>query len=138
MRALVPIIIFGLSQISPAAAAAMEPRPVYPLCSDERLRSCIENGNTFWYGGELMRLENINPPEPKLEACAPGASTAAAATAKLFELLNYKEVFVFRYGTDAEGHTLAHVISGGQDVGQVLLDAHLAQPNTATNGPWCD
>lgn len=131
------LITPSLLLLSLPAFAVTSPRPVYPLCSEERLRSCIENGNTFWYGGELMRLENVNPPEPPQLACAPEASTAAAATARLFELLNYKEIFVFRYGTDAEGHTLAHVISGGQDVGQVLLDEHLAEPNTATNGPWC-
>jgi hypothetical protein len=136
MRRLV-LLVPALLLLSFNAAASTMPRPVYPLCANEQLRSCIMDGNTFWYGGELMRLENVNPPEPAREACAPNASTAAAATARLFELLNFKEIFVFRYGTDADGHTLTRVISGGHDVGQVLIDEHLAQPNTSSSGAWC-
>ncbi|MEO6012924.1 MAG: hypothetical protein ABIQ30_04985 [Devosia sp.] len=112
-------------------------RPVYPLCADEKLRSCVENGNTFWYGGEFMRLENVNPPEPTKQACAPEVSTAVQAAARLKQLLNSGEIFVFRYGTDGDGHTLTRVISQGRDVGETLIGEHLAQPNSGANGAFC-
>ncbi|MEQ1770154.1 MAG: hypothetical protein ABL879_09965 [Devosia sp.] len=119
----------ALMLLSLPAFGAMESRPVYPLCGGDKLSSCIEDGNTFWYGWEHMRLENVVPPTQ--QACAPGA-----ATDRLFELLNHREIFVFRYGTDSEGHTLARVISDGQDVGQVLIKENLAQAGSG-DGKWC-
>lgn len=115
--------LVALTAFSPPAAAATEPRETYPLCSVEPLRSCIENGNTFWYGGEYMRLE-VSPVTQ--EACA-------ASAARLLDLLNHKEIFVFRDGSDGDGHTLARVISEGQDVGQLLISEGLAVPGGATS-----
>jgi micrococcal nuclease len=114
----------------PALSAV--PRPIYPLCADEPLRSCIEDGNSFWYGGEFMRLQDVYPPTQ--QACAGGVSKA---TARLKELLNRGEIAVFRYGVDAEGHTLTRVISQGRDVGEILIAEELAVPSPS-NGAWCD
>ena len=122
MRALV-LVALAVAALTSPALAATEPRATYPLCSVEKLRSCIENGNTFWYGGEYMRLQDVG---------LVGQQACAASTARLFDLLNHKEIFVFRYGSDGEGHTLARVIAGGQDVGQVLISEGLAQAGTGS------
>ena len=124
------LLATSLTLLSVPAFAAMS-RPVYPLCSDIEARSCIADGTAFWYGGEFVRLQNVVPP-PTQAACADGS----AATARLFELLNYREIFVFRYGTDAEGHTLSRVISQGRDVSQVLVSEDLAS-SAASGGAWC-
>jgi micrococcal nuclease len=123
------LILPAILLLGAPALGAMEVRPVYPLCSDIRANSCIEDGNTFWYGGELVRLQNVVPPQQ--QACVDGT----AAKARLFELLNYREIFVYRYGTDSEGHTLARVISSGRDVGNVLVSEQLAA--TGGSGTWC-
>jgi micrococcal nuclease len=116
----------------PATAAVA--RPLYPLCGDEKLRSCVVDGNTFWYGGEFMRLEAINPPAPQV-ACV--STTADAARDRLMKLLNTGEIFVFRYGTDAEGHTLTQVLVEGREVGATLIAEGLAQPTTSSTGAFC-
>ena len=126
MRA-VALVALGLFALTPPAFAVVaEARPTYPLCSVEKLRSCIENGNTFWYGGEYMRLQDVG---------LVTQAACAASTERLFDLLNHQEIFVFRYGSDGQGHTLAHVIAGGQDVGQVLIAEGLAQ---AGGGAFCN
>jgi micrococcal nuclease len=109
-------------------------RPLYPLCGEEKLRSCVIDGNTFWYGGEFMRLQAINPPAPKV-ACVGG--TAEAARDRLMTMLNGGEIFVFRYGTDAEGHTLSRVLFEGRDIGERLIAEGLAQPSTSSTGAFC-
>jgi endonuclease YncB( thermonuclease family) len=109
-------------------------RPLYPLCGDEKLRSCVLDGNTFWYGGEFMRLEAVNPPAPKV-ACV--ATTADEARDRLMKLLNTGEIFVFRYGTDPQGHTLTRVLVEGREVGQTLIAEGLAQPSSASTGAFC-
>jgi micrococcal nuclease len=128
--ALVCVSLLALAAPVPTAIA----RPLYPLCGDEKLRSCVLDGNTFWYGGEFMRLQAINPPEPKV-ACS--ASTADAARDRLMKMLNGGEIFVFRYGTDAEGHTLSRVLFEGKDIGERLIAEGLAQPSTASTGAFC-
>ena len=53
------------------------------------------------------------------------------------KLLNTGEIFVFRYGIDAEGHTLTQVLVEGKEVGQTLIAEGLAQPSSASTGPFC-
>lgn len=129
MRTTVLVSVSLLLLATPAFSAVA--RPIYPLCADEKLRSCVEDGNTFWYGGEFMRLQDVYPPTQ--QACAAGVS---AATTRLKELLNSGEVFVFRFGTDAEGHTMSRVISQGRDVSQVLVSEDLAA-SASSGGAWC-
>ena len=121
-----------LALIGPAGAAIA--RPLYPLCGDEKLRSCVVDGNTFWYGGEFMRLKAINPSATKV-ACV--TSTADAARDRLMKLLNTGEIFVFRDGTDTEGHTLSTVLVEGKEVGETLIAEGLAQPSSASTGAFC-
>ena len=132
MRKTFLICVSLLALVGPAGAAIA--RPLYPLCGDEKLRSCVVDGNTFWYGGEFMRLQAVNPPATQV-ACA--ASTADAARDRLMKLLNTGEIFVFRYGTDTEGHTLTQVLVEGREVGQTLIAEGLAQPSTASTGAFC-
>ena len=132
MRKTFLICVSLLALVGPAGAAIA--RPLYPLCGDEKLRSCVVDGNTFWYGGEFMRLQAVNPPATQV-ACA--ANTADAARDRLMKLLNTGEIFVFRYGTDTEGHTLTQVLVEGREVGQTLIAEGLAQPSTASTGAFC-
>jgi micrococcal nuclease len=132
MRKTFLVCVSLLALIGPAGAAIA--RPLYPLCGDEKLRSCVVDGNTFWYGGEFMRLQAVNPPATQV-ACT--SSTADAAKNRLMKLLNTGEIFVFRYGTDPEGHTLTQVLVEGKEVGQTLISEGLAQPSTASTGAFC-
>jgi endonuclease YncB( thermonuclease family) len=132
MRKTFLVCVSLLALAAPASAAIA--RPLYPLCGDEKLRSCVVDGNTFWYGGEFMRLKAINPPATQV-ACV--TSTADAARDRLMKLLNTGEIFVFRYGTDAEGHTLSTVLVEGREVGETLIAEGLAQPSTANTGAFC-
>lgn len=127
------LVSVSLLMLAVPASAAIA-RPLYPLCGDEKLRSCVVDGNTFWYGGEFMRLEAVNPPATQV-ACA--TSTADAARDRLMKLLNTGEIFVFRFGTDAEGHTLTRVLVEGREVGQTLIAEGLAQPSSASIGVFC-
>lgn len=108
-------LVLGMAQ----PALAVVKRQAYPLCADEQLRSCIETGTTFWYGGEHVRLRNV---------VAGGSGLCSDAMDRLRSLLNDGEVFVFRYGTDAEGLTLVDVIAQGREVGGVLTAEAVACP----------
>ena len=132
MRKTILVIAGLLALVTPASSAVA--RPLYPLCGNQTLRSCVVDGNTFWYGGEFMRLQAINPPATQV-ACT--SSTADAARDRLMKLLNTGEIFVFRYGTDQEGHTLSKVLVEGREVGQTLIAEGLAQPSTASTGAFC-
>ena len=114
---LIVTAVLGLAQ--PAMAAVK--RQAYPLCADEQLRSCIETGTVFWYGGEHVRLRNVSASGASAENCV-------AATDRLRQLLNDGEVFVFRYGTDADGLTRVEVIAQGREVGRVLAAEGLGCP----------
>ena len=127
MRKTILVIAGLLALLAPASSAIA--RPLYPLCGDVKLRSCVVDSNTFWYGGEFMRLKTINPPATQM-ACA-------AARDRLVGLLNHGEIFVFRYGTDSEGHTLSRVLVEGREVGETLIAEGLAQPSSVSAGAFC-
>ena len=63
--------------------------------------------------------------------------TANAARDRLMKMLNGGEIFVFRYGTDAQGHTLSRVLFEGRDIGERLIAEGLAQPSTSSTGAFC-
>ena len=132
MRKTILVCVSLAALLAPASTAIA--RPLYPLCGDEKLRSCVLDGNSFWYGGEFMRLQAINPPEPQV---AFTDSTANAARDRLMKMLNGGEIFVFRYGTDAQGHTLSRVLFEGRDIGERLIAEGLAQPSTSSTGAFC-
>ena len=58
------------------------------LCSASPRDNCVVDGDTFWLGGEKIRLSDINAPETHGAACPGERALGERAKARLLVLLN--------------------------------------------------
>lgn len=111
----------------------------FAVCGVGRRINCVIDGDTFWYGGEKIRLADINAPEVTDPDCPRERQLGAAATARLRQWLN---AGAFSLATserdrDAYGRLLRTVTRDGASVGVVLVDEGLAEQWRGRRGSWC-
>lgn len=128
-----PLLIALLVAPAPAVAASLH----FPNCGDGKRITCVVDGDTFWLGGEKLRLAAIDAPEMGKPKCGGPARQAKAARDYLRGLLDGAELAIRREGRDRYGRTLASVSAGGVDVGAALLAAGLARPYVPGAAAWC-
>lgn len=102
----------------------------------------IIDGDTFAYGGETVRIENIDAPEKSPRAlCLAEARLAVIAEKELGEVMGSEwgaSPVIERTGTDRYGRVLAKVrLASGDDVGEAMIAAGLAEPWTGRRADWC-
>ena len=110
------------------AGAASQPRPVaadgsFTLCALERQPNCVVDGDTIWYGGVKIRLENIDTPETFEPRCAAEAALGRRATERLLELVNAGPFEVAGGGRDEDiyGRKLRVLLRDGRSLGEMLV-----------------
>lgn len=101
--------------------------------------NCVVDGDTFWIGGEKVRIADIDAPETHPSRCDEEARLGDAATEKLRALLNSGPVTMTSIdrNRDVYGRLLRNVAVNGQDVGEALVSAGLAREWTGHREPWC-
>lgn len=117
------------------------PAQAIELCKPGQQRiTCVVDGDTFWYGGEKIRLKGIDTPEKGGKLCggAYEVQLAKQATNRLRELLNGGNISINRDGKDRYGRTLATVKAHGRDVGETLVSERLARKWPNGCEWWCN
>jgi micrococcal nuclease len=101
--------------------------------------NCVIDGDTFWYGGEKIRIADINTPETSEPECAREAQLGAAATGRLHALLNEGAFTLEPIDRDRDqyGRLLRTVTRDGESLGAVLVDEGLAEEWQGYRGSWC-
>lgn len=128
--------LIGLAFIqwqSPVAQA--EPAP------DGRMQSAavrVIDGDTFRYGGETIRIADIDTPELRAR-CAHEARLAGQATDRLEDLLGEGPFELNRVERDEDRHgrKLRIVTRDGRSLGDILVEEGLARPWAGRREPWC-
>lgn len=111
----------------------------FTMCGSERRIDCVVDGDTFWLGGEKIRIADIDAPETHPPRCEYEARLGDEATERLLALLN-EGPFTLRSADrdeDRYGRKLRIVLSGGRSVGGVLVSEGLARAWTGHREPWC-
>lgn len=100
---------------------------------------CVVDGDTFWYGGEKIRIADINTPEVSRPDCPAEAALGARATRRLTALLNAGPFTLepTDRATDRYGRSLRVVTRGGESLGETLVDEGLAERWRGYRGGWC-
>ena len=123
------VYAFAPSGIRQAAASgeAWSPLPV-----------SVIDGDTFRYGGEKIRIADIDTPEVD-GRCAYETELAARATDRLGELLHEGPFALEPVDRDEDryGRKLRIVTRGGRSIGDVLVAEGLAREWTGRREPWC-
>jgi endonuclease YncB( thermonuclease family) len=112
------ILALALAGIVPAVLAGQRIPASKPVV--------IVDGDTVDIDGVRIRLLGIDAPETFRSRCENELVLGLKAKARLRQLLDSGQVSYEPHGHDRYGRTLAHVLAGGIDVGQVLLAEGLA------------
>lgn len=100
---------------------------------------CVVDGDTFYIGGEKVRIAGIDAPETHPPRCAYEAKLGNEATEKLHALLNSGAVTMTSINRDRDvyGRLLRNVAVGGQDVGEAMISAGVAREYGRGRRSWC-
>ena len=137
---LLGLLGFNAMQLFPLpAGAASSPSPVADASWNvvgSPLR--VIDGDTFDYGGERIRIADIDTPELRSQ-CEEEGRLARAATQRLTALLTAGPFELQRLGRDEDryGRKLRVVTRGGRSLGDVLVSEGLARTWTGRREPWC-
>lgn len=127
--------ILALPEIGRSSDAEM----TFGLCGPIRTSNCVIDGDTFKFGGESIRIADIDAPETHPSRCGREAALGASATHRLRELLSSGPFVLRTEGRDVDryGRKLRIVTRDGQSLGAVLVSEGLAREWTGRRQPWC-
>lgn len=123
------------------AYAEYSPTLFVEAASDETyhaVRAVVIDGDTFRYGGDWIRIADIDT--PKVDGrCAYETELAARATQRLGQLLREGPFALERIDrdTDRYGRKLRIVTRGGRSIDDQLVSEGLARTWTGRREPWC-
>ena len=111
----------------------------FGLCHSGGGVDCVVDGDTFWMGGEKIRLADIDTPETHPPRCAEEAELGERATLRLQALLNAGAVTLVAESrdTDRYGRKLRVAMRDGESLGDTLVAEGLARRWTGSRRPWC-
>jgi len=99
----------------------------------------VVDGDTFWLGGDKIRIADIDTPELHAR-CPAELALAQKATHRLENLLGEGPFEMSPIGgrdEDRYGRKLRIVSRGGRSLGDVLVAEGLARTWTGRREPWC-
>ena len=98
----------------------------------------IIDGDTFHYGGQKIRIADIDTPELR-GRCAYETQLAARAARRMAQLLRQGPFELRSVGRDEDryGRKLRVVTRGGRSLGDQLVSEGLARTWTGRREPWC-
>lgn len=100
----------------------------------------VVDGDTFWLGGDKIRIADIDTPETHPPRCAHEAELGARATRRLETLLReapFELSPISGRDEDRYGRKLRIVTRGGRSIGDMLVTEGLARTWTGRREPWC-
>jgi endonuclease YncB( thermonuclease family) len=114
-------------------------RVSFGRCGQPPHRNCVVDGDTFYLGGQSIRLADIDAPEIHAPGCASEARLGMEATHRLQSLLNGGPIDLRTTDRDQDrfGRKLRVVVRGGRSLGSVLISEGLAREWTGRRVPWC-
>jgi micrococcal nuclease len=129
----------GASATSVGASSGPNGNGSFVLCAGTPQANCVIDGDTIRYGGEKIRLEDIDAPEVFSPRCASEAARGERATRRLLELMNAGPFRLVANGRDEDryGRKLRTIERDGRSLGDVLVAEGLARPWDGARRSWC-
>ena len=112
----------------------------FPICASGPRVDCIVDGDTFWMGGEKIRIADINTPEIGEPQCRRERALGEEAKRRLHQLMNAGPVSLRRAGgqdRDRYGRLLRTVHRDGRSLGDILVAEGLAHRWNGRRESWC-
>jgi micrococcal nuclease len=124
---------------STSSGRAAGVRANFGFCHTGGGTNCVVDGDTFWIGGQKVRIAGIDAPETHPPRCAEEARLGNEATVMLRDLLNSGAVTMTGIDRDRDSYRrlLRNVAVDGQDVGEAMIAAGVAREYGNGRRPWC-
>lgn len=124
---------------STRAHAAPGIRASFGYCKWGGGRNCVVDGDTFWIGGQKVRIADIDAPETHDYRCRSELKLGERAARDLQALLNSGAVTMtpIDRNRDVYGRLLRNVRVNGRDVGEALIADGVARAYAGGRRPWC-
>jgi endonuclease YncB( thermonuclease family) len=131
--------IYGVPLPNLAHPASAPVRASFSYCYAGGGTNCVVDGDTFYIGGEKVRIAGIDAPETHPSRCDYEAQLGNEATEKLHALLNSGAVTMTSIDRDRDvyGRLLRDVQVNGTDVGEAMVSAGVAREWVGHREPWC-
>jgi endonuclease YncB( thermonuclease family) len=128
----------AVAEASRSADAMLVKRSIAKSMAANPTTVRIIDGDTFHYGGEKIRIADIDTPELR-GRCAYETQLAARATRRMDQLLRQGPFELRSVGRDEDryGRKLRVVTRGGRSLGDQLVSEGLARTWTGRREPWC-
>lgn len=142
LRLIVLVLVAGIIgyfvlDLSPTTT---EGQAHFRTCVSSIRVNCVVDGDTIWYSGEKIRIEDIDAPEISNPKCASEEALGQRAKHRLLELLNAGPFQLVRAGDrdkDRYGRLLRVIERDGQSLGGILVAEGLARRWDGARHPWC-
>ncbi|MCA9241211.1 MAG: thermonuclease family protein [Planctomycetales bacterium] len=125
--------------VMPGTASVDPEQARFTLCVRGRGTNCVIDGDTIRYGGDIIRIADIDTPEVRNYGCAEEKVRGDAATARLLALMNAGAFTLAPYERDRDpyGRALRIVTRDGQSLGMTLVAEGLAREWDGARRGWC-
>lgn len=134
--------LFGQVQAAvPAGPAPVAVTESFARCTggNRQFATCVVDGDTLHYGGNTIRIADIDTPEISQPKCPAEKALGERATDRLIALLNAAPFAIEGYYRDADvyGRKLRILVRDGQSIGRTLVAEGLAREWGGGRRPWC-
>lgn len=125
----------GVAAISSAPTINLR----FSKCSRAGQQNCVIDGDTLRFGGETIRVADIDTPETRDYHCSAEKARGDAATRRMLELVNAGPFQVQGYERDEDvyGRKLRILTREGTSLGETLVAEGLARRWDGARHPWC-
>jgi len=112
----------------------------FRICATSPRVNCVVDGDTIWFGGQKIRIEDIDTPEISNPKCDYEEALGQRAKRRLLELLNagaFQVVYTGGRDKDRYGRLLRVIERDGQSLGDILIAEGLARRWDGAQRSWC-
>ncbi|MHA1571814.1 MAG: thermonuclease family protein, partial [Alphaproteobacteria bacterium] len=113
---------FDLKPVSQSVGSTVVRK--FSICGSAQQRHCVVDGDTIRYGGNIIRLEDIDTPEIRSAKCPSEKKLGERAKRRLLVLVNsapIKSVYTGGRDEDRYGRKLRVIKIDGHSVGDTLV-----------------
>jgi micrococcal nuclease len=128
--------------LGPQSNGAEQPSraATFTLCAKKMQANCVIDGDTIRYGGEKVRIMDIDAPEIHEPKCASEKALGDRATLRLLEIINAGPITLVRVGhrdRDQYGRHLRTIQRNGRSITEVMVAEGLARKWDGRRRSWC-
>ena len=111
----------------------------FSICSSVPRVNCVVDGDTFWMGGQKIRLAGIDAPETHYAHCEEERLLGLEARQRLLNWVNAGsfELLKGKKDRDRYGRLLRSVSRDGMTAGKLLIEAGMARSWQGKRQSWC-